>query len=118
VTSNVLIEASVVDEDILLVKLRGDLDAGTVTQFESEIQKYLDQGLSKIIIDCRYMGFVSSLGIGSLITLQTRLRKRGGEVKLAAIQGTAAQVVKLVRLDKVLDIYGDAEFARESFYQN
>jgi hypothetical protein len=28
----------------------------------------------------------------------------------------AADAIRLVRLDKLLDIYGDLEFARQSFY--
>lgn len=36
-------------------------------------------------------------------------------MKLAAIQGPVIEVIKIVRLDKVLEIYGDLEFARKSF---
>jgi anti-anti-sigma factor len=79
------------------------------------IQGHLEKGHTKIIIDCRYLGYISSIGIGSLVALKARLAKRGGTVKLAAIQGPVMQVVRVVRLDKVLDIYGDLEFARKSF---
>jgi hypothetical protein len=41
----------------------------------------------------------------------------GGEMKLASIQSMVADVFRVVRLDKLLDIYGDIEFARESFYE-
>ena len=110
-------EATVIDEDILAVVIRGDLDATTTDEFNREVQKHLDQGMNKIIIDCRYLGMLSSLGIGALITLQTRLRKKGGVVKLSSLQGMAAEVIKLVRLDKLLGIYGDLEFARKSFHE-
>src|SRR5690349_4670334 len=105
-------QASVIDGDILTIVLRGNLDSASAPEFDRRIQEHLDAGHSRIIIDCRYMGFISSLGIGSLVALQTRLRRKGGAVKLAAIQGAVMQVLRLVRLDKVLDIYGDLEFAR------
>ena len=108
-------QADVTDGDILVVILRGNLDATTTDEFEREIRKHLDEGKSRIIIDCRHLGFVSSMGIGCLMALKTRLRRKGGDVKLAAIQGTAAEVIRLVRLDKILDIHGDLEFARKSF---
>jgi anti-anti-sigma regulatory factor len=63
----------------------------------------------------RYLGFISSLGIGSLVALQTRLDRLGGSVKSAAIQGPVMKVLRVVRLDKMLDIYGNLEFARMSF---
>jgi anti-sigma B factor antagonist len=109
-------QSEIIDGDILAIVLRGDLDSASAPEFDRQIQAHLDAGHSKIIIDCRNMGYISSLGIGSLVALQTKLRRRGGEVKLASIFGRAMEVMRLVRLDKMLDIYGDLEFARSSFY--
>ena len=109
-------QSQIIDGDILTIVLRGDLDSTSAPEFDRQIQGHLDAGRSKMIIDCRNMGYISSLGIASLVSLQTKLRRRGGEVKLAAIFGPAMDVMRLVRLDKMLDIYGDIEFARKSFY--
>ena len=111
-----LFQASIIDGDILAIVLHGNLDSTSAPEFSRQIQTHLDAGHSKIIIDCRYLGYISSLGIGSLITLQTRVRKRGGEVKLAAVFGPVMEVLRLMRIDKILNIYGDLEFARKSFY--
>ncbi len=115
-TTNEPFEATILDGDILAIVLRGDLESTSAPEFDRQIQKHLDAGHSKVIIDCRKMGYISSLGIASLVSLQTKLRRRGGEVKLAAIFGRAMEVMRLVRLDKMFDIYGDTEFARKSFY--
>ena len=108
-------ETRMLDSDILAIILGGDLDTASTPDFEREVMTHLSAGRSKIIIDCRNLGFVSSLGIGALVALQTRLRRKGGAVKLAAVQGPVMQVLRAVRLDKVFDIYGDLEFARQSF---
>jgi anti-anti-sigma factor len=108
-------DASVIDGDILAIILHGDLDSVTTEDFNRLVQQHLDSGLTRIIIDCRWLGYISSAGIGALIVLQTRLRRKGGAVKLCAIQGTVMSILRTVRLDKVLDIYGDLEFARQSF---
>ena len=110
------IETQLLDGEILAVVLVGSLNTTTTDQFNQAIQNHLDQGRTKIIIDCRKVDYVSSLGIGSLVALQARLRKKGGEVKLAALFGVAAEAIRLVGLDKLLNIYGDLEFARQSFY--
>ena len=111
-----LFQAKIIDGDILAIVLYGDLDSTSAPEFTKQIQTHLDAGHSKIIIDCRNLGYISSLGIGSLITLQTRLRRRGGEVKLAAVFGPVMEVLRLMRIEKILNIYGDLEFARRSFY--
>jgi anti-sigma B factor antagonist len=110
------IETQMLDGDILGIVLDGSLNTTTSEQFTQAIQNHLDQGRTKIIIDCRRVEYISSLGLGSLVALQARLRKKGGEVKLAGLYGLAADTIRLVGLDKLLNIYGDMEFARESFY--
>jgi anti-sigma B factor antagonist len=110
------IETRMIQGDILAIVLDGSLNTTTSEEFNRAIQTHLDQGYTKIIIDCRRVESISSIGLGSLVALQARLRKKGGEVKLAGLYGTAADVIKLVRLDKLLGIYEDTEYARESFY--
>jgi anti-anti-sigma factor len=115
-SGNLFFESRTVDSDILALILKGDLDSTTTEEFNQEVNKHLENGCSKIIIDCRHLGYLSSMGIGSLIALKTRLHRKGGTVKLSALQGPIAQLVSAVRLDKVLDIYPDLEFARQSFH--
>src|SRR5262245_20500852 len=110
------IETQLLNGEILAIVLGGSLTSTTTDQFNQAIQNHLDQGRTKIIIDCRRVEYISSIGIGSLVALQARLRKKGGEVKLAGLYGVAADVIRLVGLDKLLNIYGDMEFARESFH--
>jgi anti-sigma B factor antagonist len=115
-TKNQPFESTILDGDILAIVLDGNLDSVSTPQFDRQIQAHLEAGHSKIIIDCRKLGYISSLGIASLVALQIKLRRRGGEAKLAAIFGPAMETLRLVRLDKMFEIYGDLEFARESFY--
>jgi anti-sigma B factor antagonist len=111
------VSSYVVDDDILVLKLHGKLDTKTVPLFNAEVEKQFAAGRYKMIIDCAHLGYVSSFGIGALVMLQARLRKMGGEVKLATIHSVVADVFKVVRLDKLFEMYGDIEFARESYYE-
>ena len=103
------------DGDILVVQLHGSFDGETVPEFDEVVNHHFAEGRHKIIIDCAHLGYINSMAIGSLVMLQTRLKRKGGEVKLAALQGMAADVIKLVKLDRLLDIYGDTAFARDAF---
>jgi anti-sigma B factor antagonist len=108
-------ESQLVDGDILVIIPRGDLDSISSLAFESEVLTHLDAGHTKIIVDCRHLGHLSSLGIGTLVRFKTRLSRKGGDVKLAAVQGPVMNLLRLVRLDKLFDIHGDLEFARRAF---
>jgi anti-anti-sigma factor len=115
-STNKPFESEIIDGDILAIILNGALDAASAPEFDKEIQAHLDAGRSKVIIDCRNMPYISSLGMGSLVVLQTKLKRRGGEVKLSSVFGTAMEVMRMVGIDKLLGIYGDLEFARQAFY--
>jgi anti-sigma B factor antagonist len=116
-TEEAFIQSYTTEEGILVIKLHGSLDAAGTEPFNQEIQKHIEAGQSRMIIDCAHLGFISSLGIGALIALQVKLAKRGGAAKLSAVQGVVADVLRVVRVDKALGIYGDIEFARQAFVE-
>lgn len=109
------IETLLLEGEILGIVLDGSLNATTTEQFNQAIQNHLDQGRTKIILDCHRVEYISSLGLGSLVALQARLRRKGGELKLVGLYGLASDAIRLVHLDKLLNIYGDMEVARASF---
>jgi anti-sigma B factor antagonist len=104
-----------IDGDILAIVLHESLDSASTPDFEAEVNRHLEAGRTKIIIDCRRLGYLSSLGVGALVTLRTRLTRRGGDVKLASVQGAVMNFLRLMRLDKFFEIHGDLEFARRAF---
>jgi ABC-type transporter Mla MlaB component len=65
-----------VDGEILAVVLGGSLNGTTTEQFNQAIQDHLGHGRTKIIIDCRNVFSISSIGIASLVSLQARLRRK------------------------------------------
>src|SRR5215831_9095206 len=69
-STNKPFESEIIDGDILAIILNGPLDAASAPEFDKEIQAHLDAGRSKVIIDCRNMPYISSLGMGSLVILQ------------------------------------------------
>jgi anti-anti-sigma factor len=109
------IETRLIDGEILVVVLDGTLNITTADRFNQAIQDQLDRQRTKIIVDCRNVEYISSVGLGALVALQARLRKKGGEVKLAGVQGVTAEAIRIVGLDRVLNIYADLEAARPAF---
>ena len=65
------------DRDILVLRADGGLNHRTAAQFQAELERLVDAGLRKIIVDCSRLDHVSSYGLGVLIGIHNRLRKRG-----------------------------------------
>jgi anti-anti-sigma factor len=104
-----------IDNDVLIISADGGLNADTAADFVQSIEKLVDAGLCKIIIDCKDLTYVSSYGLGVLIRLNKRVRNRGGDVKLASITGIVPQALQATRLDRLFAIYADVNRARLAF---
>lgn len=104
-----------VDGDVLVIRADGGLNAGTARQLVESIEKLVDAGLRKIVIDCGGLDYISSFGLGVLVQLHARMARSGGDVKLAAVKGVIADVLRLTRLNRLLAIYPDVPRARLAF---
>jgi anti-sigma B factor antagonist len=103
------------DLGILVFELSGRLDTTSCEYFNSVLESRIQDGNEKVVIDCDTLEFVSSTGLRMLIRVHSRMKKQGGDVKLARIHGAVAKVMRIVRLDKVLHIHTTVEDAVESF---
>lgn len=103
------------ENDVLIVKADGGLNRQTAAEFVDSLTRLIDAGLKKIIVDCSALDYVSSYGLGILIRLHARLKKRGGDVKLSCVRGALPQLLSITRLDQVFDIYSDVNRARLAF---
>jgi len=104
-----------IDRDLLVLAADGGLNAETADQFVLSIEKLVDAGLRKIIVDCSKLTYISSYGLSVLIRLHKRMKKHGGDVKVCCIGGIVPQVLQLTRLDKLFDIHSDLSRARLAF---
>ncbi len=103
------------DNEILVFELSGRLDTASCEYFHSVLEARIKDGNEKVIIDCDDLEFVSSTGLRIMMRVHARMKKQGGDVKLARIHGAVAKVMRIVRLDKVLHIHTTVEDAVESF---
>ena len=103
------------DETVLILRADGGLNAETAGQFVSQLEALVDAGVTKMIVDCTHLEYISSFGVGVLVRLHNKLAKRGGDVKVAAARSAVLQVLTVMRMGKVFDIYPDVNRARLAF---
>ena len=104
-----------VDKDVLILSADGGLLADNAHYFVGELEKYVELGIRKLIVDCTQLKKISSYGIGVLVTLNKRLAKQGGDVKLACVGGIVSKVIQLSGLGSTLQIYPTVDDALRAF---
>lgn len=99
------------NQDIVAVILSGTLTEENCEYLLDCVKEEILEGRTKLILDCGQLTYISSMGIGMLVRVNARMKKLGGDVKLAAVQGAVAQVLSVVGLNRIFEMYrtvGDA----------
>ena len=104
-----------VDGDVLVIKADGGLNRETTDKFVSDIEKLVEVGLRKIIVDCAKLEYISSRGLGVLLRLHKRMQQHEGDVKIASVNSAILDILRMTRLDKRFEIYPDVPRARLAF---
>jgi len=82
-----------------------------------ELERYIELGCRKLIVDCTRLTHISSYGLGVLIRLHKKLATKGGDVKLANVSGAVPKILSMTRLNKIFEIYPTLDDARQAFRQ-
>ena len=102
------------DRDVLILTADAGLDLYATPGFAGDLQRVIDSGARKLVIDCSQLGYVSSIGIASLIRLYKKVVERGGHVKLVGV-GTALAAARITRLNQVFQTYPKLDDALAAF---
>ena len=102
------------EEDIILVRLNGRLDARTSPNVRAFLQKLIDKEQLKIIVDLEQVPFIDSSGLAALVSGLRVAREKGGIIVLSGAQSQAQIVFRLTMLDRVFSIHPTYEEAKQS----
>jgi anti-sigma B factor antagonist len=99
-----------------VIDVGGELDLYTAPSFrESVLEAAGDNDPPKVIVDFRGLGFIDSSGLGAIVACLKHLRERGGDLALAAPEGSGLRrLLDLTGLDRVLTLYASTDEIPES----
>ena len=107
--SGVKLKASVRDGFVVVV-LHGDLDVTGAADAEAAIATLVAPGQT-LIIDISALDFMDCASLGVLLRVQTRARRGGGDVVLAAPQPRGLRLLALTGGDEVFCVQASVEAA-------
>ena len=102
--------------DVCVLKLEGKFMGGGDSFFLREkIKNVLSTKIQKILIDLDGVPYIDSTGVGFLVGSHTTISQEGGWLRLVRVKPKILEVLKVMNLLKVFDIYEDEEIALKSF---
>lgn len=95
---------------------RNILDEATIQQIGEELSSLIeDSAMPKMLISFENVEHLSSAALGTLITVNNKIRQKGGQLRLSNIDAQIREVFSITKLDKLFQIYDTAEMATASF---
>lgn len=102
-------------DDITIITIPVDaLDAGNIMEFKADITPLLKES-KKVLLNMGKVRFMDSSGIGAMLSCLRTVTGGGGELKMFSVKEQLISLFKLVRLDRIIDIYDSKKQAVESF---
>jgi len=91
-----------------ILDLDGPLKLGEAQEgFRDQIQKLVDAGSTHIAVNLAGVSDLDSSGIGAMVRAFTTLKRAGGKCTYFAPNKRVLMLLKMVRLDGVLDLVED-----------
>ncbi len=95
---------------------RNILDEANIHQIGEEITGLVDSAPTpKLLISFANVDHLSSAALGTLITVNNKIKGRKGQLRLANIDPQIGEVFKITKLDKLFQIHDTTEAAMASF---
>jgi anti-sigma B factor antagonist len=95
---------------------RNILDEANIQQIGEEISRLIDaQHQPKVLICFDNVDHLSSAALGTLITINNKIRSKDGQLRLANIDQQIYEVFVITKLNKLFQIYDTTEQALASF---
>lgn len=104
-------------EGIVLLDLKGRIVAGDeVGAFRSAIERISVAEGPRVILNLHGVDYIDSMGLGTMVMCQTRLRKASGVAKLSQLNRRNLELLLLTKIDTIFEVFDDETEAVNSFF--
>ncbi len=102
--------------DVVVLEIKGRITLGReCQQIEWTVDDLVKNDDRKVVLDLSGVTHVDSTGIGIIVMCSGKLKRAGGELRVAGATGVVEQVMKLTKVDEIVALFPDAATATESF---
>ena len=106
------------DPDVTIIEFldRNLLDEANIQQIGDEITSIIDESpYPRLLISFENVDHMASAALGTLITINNRVRQKDGQLKLANISPQIYEVFVITKLNKLFQIYKTTDEAVKAF---
>lgn len=103
------------NDDVVVLYIKGYLDAHTAPMLENELQSLTDQGKFRIVVNFKDLIYISSAGLGVFMGFIEDIRNNQGDIKLSNMNPKIYRVFDLLGFPMLYDITENEQQAIAKF---
>jgi anti-sigma B factor antagonist len=92
------------EDNCLIITIEGDLDASSCLVLDKSIATAIEQGESKILIDCQLLNYISSAGLGVFMSYLEEFEEKNISMVIFGLSEKVFNVFKILGLNDILKI--------------
>ena len=97
--------------DVRIVSLSGAVDSSSAMILRSKVGPMCMEQGARIVLDCSGLTYLNSMCMGQFAAFDKSCTQCGGKLVLCGLEGTILDVMKLLKLDKILTLCDSQEDA-------
>ena len=102
--------------NVRIVDVSGDVTIGKGdVKLREAVVDILETGQTKVLLNLQKVGFIDSAGLGELVACKKRSAEKGGDTKLLLPSKRVRDLLVLVKLNEVFEIFENETQAVGSF---
>lgn len=90
--------------DVVVLRLDGRLDAASSPLLERKVNTFIDAGQSKLVMNFDHIDYLSSAGMRLLLVVSKKAKSHRGKLVLAGVHEEVMDVIKMAGFDHLLEI--------------
>ena len=98
-----------------VLAVAGKIDARTMGDFEGGIRAVMDAGHRNIVIDFADVPFISSAGLGILMSVIEEIHEGGGDLMMARVQPEVYRIFDMLEFTTLFRFFDTVEEAVDAF---
>jgi anti-anti-sigma factor len=103
------------DNTLTLLTLSGTIETTNASGLEETLARIINDKCYRIVVDLAGVKYISSAGWGIFISEIKRIRRNGGDIKLASMTPEVREVFELLEFNSILKPFNDREAAVNDF---
>ena len=93
------------NNNVTVVALKGRLDSAAAPSTEKQLTDMLESGVSRIVLDCSELEYISSAGLRIMLSLAKRVDGAQGHLALATPQKQVREILDVAGFSDILSVY-------------